>query len=128
MNNDHRLKQVTLPGLSFKDIQIVYVKILSKMTRSERVSEQDDKRQPATVVKVLNLQDNLEYRLICPSLMVSSFNDEGDEYVDKCYEVVVSSKPLPGKRYKKNVEVYEIDGTKDYKDYPNTLTEKGAKK
>ncbi len=120
MSNEHRVSQVTLPGLSFKDIQIVYVKMLGKIVKSERVKEDDDKKDIANVAKVLNLKDNKIYRLICPTLMVSSMNDEEENYVGKCYEVVVSAHPAPGKRYK-TVDVYEIDPEVDYSKSPSLL-------
>lgn len=118
--SEYRKKQVTLPGLSFKNREIAYVKALSTMHKSVRDSEPDKGEKPATVMKVLNLQDNKEYRLICPALMVSSFNDEGDEYVGKCYEIIVPAALVPGKRYK-DCEVYEIDPALDYTDYPIKL-------
>lgn len=120
--SEHRKKQVTLPGLSFKKREIAYIKVLAPMTKSVRDSEQSKDDKPATVMKVLNLQDHKEYRLICPSLMVSSFADEGEEYVGKCYEVIVPAELVPGKRYK-NCEVYEIDPSIDYTHYPMVLSD-----
>lgn len=117
MSNDHRRKQITLPGLSFKTRQIAYIKALGEMQQSTRVKEQQDNRQSATVMKILNLQDQMEYRLICPALMISAFGDEGDKYIGKCFEVVVSAEKMVGKDYK-DCQVYEIDCDRDYTDYP----------
>lgn len=120
MNTDHRQEQITLPGLSFKDREIAYIKVLSPMITSERQAGSDDKRKPATVIKVENLQDHLNYRLICPALLVSSFMDEGEEYVGKCYEIIVTSQVLPGKSYK-GVQVFAIDCNRDYGSYPTKV-------
>lgn len=102
-----RIEQITLPGLSFKGREVAYVKSLALMTSSERVSEGDDKRKRATVMKVINLEDGQVYRLICPSLLISALEDEGTDYVGKCYEINVTPDKLPGKDYK-GVRVYEI--------------------
>lgn len=102
-----RIKQITIDVLSFKERDVAYVRCLSEMHRSERVDKKDDGREAATVMRVINLVDGLEYRLVCPSLMVSAFEDESIPYVGKCFEVTCSSRPLPGKRYK-SCEVYEI--------------------
>lgn len=119
-NHDHRLGQVTLPGLSFAKREIAYVKVLSAMVTSVRNDEPDSGNKPATVMKVLNLQDQMEYRLICPALLVSSLTDEGEDYVGKCYEIQVPKDILPGKRYKA-CQVYEILPDLDYSDYPTTF-------
>lgn len=102
-----RQKQITLDVLSFKDREVAYIKCVGHMVRSDRVDQKDDGREPATVMRIVNLEDGLEYRMVCPALMVSAFEDEGFEYQGKCYEVRVSSRPVPGKRYK-HVEVFEI--------------------
>jgi len=102
-----RIKQITIDVLSFKERDVVYIRCLGEMHRSDRVDKKDDGRESATVMRVVNLEDGLEYRLVCPSLMVSAFEDESINYVGKCFEVTVSSRPVPGKRYK-SVEVYEI--------------------
>ncbi len=120
MSNEHRQQQITLPGLSFKTLEIVYIKILSELHKSDRVDSSDDKKEPATTCRVLNLKDKKEYILICPALMVSSFLDRGVDYLDKCYEVQVTGKVLPGKPYK-GVEVYQIDCNQDYSSYPDLI-------
>ena len=113
MSHDYRKQQITLPGLSFKGRTNAFVKILSKLHTSDRVESKDDKRKPATVCKIIDLQTGELCRLICPALMVSALNDEGIEYVGKCYEIVVSADKVPGKEYK-DVAVYEIDCDGDY--------------
>lgn len=102
-----RTHQITLPPLSFKKREVAYIRCLSKMHKSDRVDREDDNREPATVMRVTDLQDGGEYRLVCPALMVSAFADEDFEYVEKCFEIRVSPEPKPGKRYKE-VEVYQI--------------------
>ena len=54
---NYRKKQITLPGLSVKTREIVYVKILTKLHKSERVDQADDNREPATTCRVTNLRD-----------------------------------------------------------------------
>lgn len=103
-----RTKQVTIDALSFKTRERAYVRFLGEMHKSEKADEADDKREPATVARVLNLEDGHEYRLICPALLVSAILEEGVEYVGHCFEINVSRDPKPGKRYKE-VEVYEIE-------------------
>ena len=120
MNTEHRKSQVTLPGLSFKDREIAYVRIETPLVRSERNDELKEGEKPATVCKITNLQDGKLYRLICPALMVSALMDEGTDYVGKSFEIIVSSQPKPGKRYKE-VEVYEIDPAINYSQYPTRL-------
>lgn len=124
MGDDYRTKQITLPSLSFKEREIVYVKILTEMHKSERVDQSDDKREPATTCRVTNLQDGKDYILICPTLMVSSLQDIGAEYVDQCFEVRTTMKPMPGKQYK-GVEVYGIKCGLDYSDYPTMIDPDG---
>lgn len=102
-----RLQQITLPALSFKDRAVAYIRCIGKMCCSDRVDSKDDGRKAATVMRVINLEDGLQYRLICPALLVSAFADEGFEYVGKCFEVQVSPNKKPGKDYKE-VEVFEI--------------------
>lgn len=102
-----RLQQITLDALSFKERDVVYIRCLGEMHRSERVDKKDDGREPATVMRVTNLEDGQQYRLVCPSLMVSAFEDEAFEYKGKCFEITCSARPLPGKRYKA-CEIYEI--------------------
>ncbi len=113
MPHDHRKQQLTLPGLSFKGRTNAFVKILSKMHVSERVDSKDDGRKAATICKVIDLQTGELCRLICPALMVSALNDDGIEYVNKCYEIVVSAEKVTGKDYK-DVSVYAIDCDGDY--------------
>lgn len=117
MSNDYRKQQVTLPGLSFKERERAFVKILGPMVKSDR--DADDKKgdKAATVCKVIDLQTGELARLICPALMVSALNDEGVDYVGKCYEIIVTANKLPGKDYK-GVEVYEIDCNGDYAGLP----------
>lgn len=120
-----RTKQITLDVLSFKEREVAFIKCIGRMTTSDRVDKKDDGREPATVMRVINLEDGAEYRLVCPSLMVSAFEDEGFDYQGKCYEVRVSARPVPGKRYK-HVEVFEIqDPGDEYIIYKPT--EKGGK-
>lgn len=120
MKTDHRQAQITLPGLSFKDREVAYIKVLGIMHKSEREDNDKSGRGNATVMKVENLQDNKEYRLICPTLMVSSFEDEGEDYVGNCYEIQVTAQVLPGKQYK-GVEVYKIDPNQDYSKFPTAI-------
>ena len=120
MKTDHRQAQITLPGLSFKDREIAYIKVLGPMHKSEREEVEGSNRSAATVMKVENLQDGKEYRLICPTLMVSSFQDEGENYVGNCYEIQVTAQVLPGKQYK-GVEVYKIDPNQDYSKFPTAI-------
>ena len=106
----NRIRQITLPALSFKSREVAYVKCIGPLTQSDRVSQQDDGRKPATVMRVINLEDGGEYRLICPTLLVSALEDEGLDYLAKCYEIRVSPEKLPGKNYK-SVNIYEIEDT-----------------
>ena len=103
-----RKQQVTLPALSFKDNTQLFVYITTEIHQSERVEKKDDGRKPANTCRCINLADNKEYILICPTLMVSALQDGGIEYVGKYFEVNVTADKLPGKDYK-GVEVYEID-------------------
>lgn len=121
MKKPERINQITLPPLSFKEREVAYVKCLGTMMRSDRVDQQDDGRKPATVMRVLNLEDMLEYRLVCPALLVSAFADEGFEYKGKCFEIIVSREKKPGKDYKE-VEVFEL------KDPGDTLVQTDASK
>lgn len=105
-----RIKQITLDVLSFKGREVAFVKFIGKLHRSEKVDESDDGRKPATVARVINLEDGQEYRLVCPSLLVSALNEDETEYLNKCYEIRVSLNTKPGKAYKE-VEVYEIQCT-----------------
>lgn len=102
-----RLEQITLPGYSFKEREQGYIKSLGLMSSSQRVSEGDDKRKRATVMKIIDLETGELFRMICPSLLVSALEDEGTDYVGKCYEILVTADKLPGKDYK-GVRVYEI--------------------
>jgi hypothetical protein len=120
MSNNFRKQQVTLPGLSFKDREIVYVKILTEIGRSERVDERDDNRKAANTCRVLNLRDNKQYILICPALMVSAFADLREDPVGKCYQIIAPKHKKPGKDYKE-VEVWEVDAQHDYSKEPELL-------
>lgn len=126
MNTSHRLEQVTLPGLSFKNRQRAYIKCLGPIVESKRVGEAQDGRKAAHVMKVMNLKDKLMYRMICPALMLSAFDDEGEEYVGKCYEIYVSRNKVRGKDYK-DVHVWEISPDMDYSGYPETEDEEFEK-
>lgn len=119
MNNAHRRGQLTLPGMSFKERQYAYVRIESKITESEKVDDQEDGRHKAQTCRVTDLQTGKMYQLICPKIMVTTFEDLDDDYVGKCFEIYVSKTLVAGKRYKQ-VEVYEIDPNVDYSNYPTT--------
>lgn len=103
-----RKNQITLEVFSFKTREVAYVKFLTKITRSERVDESDDGKQVAWTARIINLEDGLQYRMVCPTLLVSALVEEDIDYVFKCFEVTVSKDPKPGKRYKE-VECWEID-------------------
>lgn len=117
---NYRKQQVTLPSLSFKEREIVYIKILTALGRSDRVDQQDDGRKPAITCRVLNLLDQKEYILICPTLMASAFADGHIDPVGKCFEVTAPRHMRPGKDYK-DVDVYQIDCSLDYSDMPEML-------
>lgn len=106
-----RTKQVTIDGLSFKGVEARYVKVLEPMAFSAKVDEGDDGRRQATTCRVINLEDGKEYRLICPTLLVSAWTDEGEGIVGKCYEILCPLDKKPGKDYRE-VSVYEIEEPK----------------
>ncbi len=103
-----RKQQITLPALSFKKRTRALIRIETPMRKSDRVDEADDNRQPATTCRVTDLQDGKLYIMVCPALMVSAICEGMDEYVGKCFEVLVSAETMPNKRYK-GVAVYEIE-------------------
>lgn len=103
-----RKEQIDLPALSFKKRTRAYVKILGTLHKSERADREDDGREPATIVKVIDLEDGLKYRMICPSVLVGILTDDELDYVGKCFEVNVAAQPAEGKRYKM-VQLWEIE-------------------
>lgn len=108
MGKFNRKQQITLPGYSFKEREVGFIKSLGQMTRSDRVGRAEDDRKRATVMKILNLEDGLLYRMICPSLLISALEDEDVDYVGRCFEICVTADVMPGKDYK-GVEVFEIE-------------------
>jgi len=117
MSNEHRIKSIALPTLSFKDREIAYIKILAKAVTPDADQKEESGKGNATVMKVIDLQTGEEVRLICPSVLTGILHEEGENYVGKCYEVYASSQVKPGKRYKE-VEVYEVACDTDYSQFP----------
>jgi hypothetical protein len=107
MATAERTQQISLPALSFKKRTRAYVKIVGKLHKSERADREDDGREPATIVKVVDLEDGLKYRMICPSVLVGILTDDEVDYVGKCFEINVAAEPVAGKRYKM-VDLWEI--------------------
>jgi len=110
---NHRVSQITLPALSFKNRNTAYVEFLSLMVKNEDSDKDKPGRRPATVAKVLNLQDGATYLLLCPSLLITALNSASEDYVGKCYEIHVSTAKVEGKEYKA-VNCWRIEPDADY--------------
>lgn len=102
-----RVAAVTVPALSFKNRTVAYVRFEGELKLSDKVERVDDKRQPATVARVVNLEDGKPYDLIAPTLLVSALLKYPVGYVGKCFEIEVSKEKVPGKQYKE-VACHEI--------------------
>lgn len=112
MEQFKRVKAWTLPVFSFKERTVGYVKILNEMVESSYKQEEGKRsRGPATVCRIVNLEDGGEYDMIVPALVQSTLRDKVRTYVGKCFEIRVTAAELPGKNYK-GAEVYEIEEPK----------------
>lgn len=104
-----RVGAVTVPTLSFKSRDRVFVKILEPIHLGKQLKETTGKeaQKPAHICRVVDLEDGSIKDLICPAVMVSTFA-EGDEkdYIGKCFEIIATKKE--GKSYK-IVEIHLID-------------------
>lgn len=108
MNNVKRIAQVTLPAISRKGHPKLYVYFLSELKRSEVSEGEDIDRKPATVARVINLEDGGEYNYVASALAVSALQQYPGGYVGKCFEINHSADKIPGKDYY-GVDIYEIE-------------------
>lgn len=112
MENVKRKSPVTLPSLSRKNHDTLYVCILSALQRSESVDESDDSREPATTCRVLNLDDGKLYTYVVSVVAVSALKRYPGGYLGRCFEIIHAKDKAPGKSYY-DVEVWEIDAPPD---------------
>lgn len=100
MSNFKRGSDASLPTLSFKNTENLFVKFL------EPIKYVVDGDKSINLVKVTNLMDGKVYNLICPTVLTSKMSAIGHEiYVGREYEI--EAKEVPGKDYKE-VTVYNL--------------------
>lgn len=117
MENVKRINQVTLPPISRKGHDVLYIKVLTDLRMSEIVDEADDGRKPATTCRVINLEDGKTYEYIASALAVTALRRYAESVVGKCFEIVHSKEKVPGKDYY-GVDVYEIECPIGHTDVP----------
>jgi len=110
---DHRKKQISLDALSFKNRNTVFITVMAPMQKNENDGKVKDGRNPATIMRVTDLQTGEICLLLCPALLITTLESYGDDYVGKSYEIHVSTDKVKGKDYKA-VSVWEIDSDHDY--------------
>ncbi len=109
-----RTNPITLPLLSFKKIETVFVRCEGEIFKGKELTEVDSdtgqkvKKKPANLMHVTNLETGILMEMIVPVLVASSLIEKMEgNYVGKCLEIFVSHKPKEGKKYK-TCEIYEI--------------------
>lgn len=103
-----RLNAVTLPPLSFKTRERVYVRFVSELGCADNIRVDEKSGKPATTATVDNLEDGKRYTLIAPALAVSALRRYPGGYEGRCFEIAASKDKVSGKNYKA-VDVYEIE-------------------
>lgn len=100
------VKRVTLPILKQRVGQPIYVKILEKMVLSE--SKGDDKKDPATVCKVYDLEHDRPAQIIVTAVTKSNLMETypDDSYVGRFFKIELFA--VEGKKYHQ-VELIEFD-------------------
>lgn len=110
-----RKKAVTLPSISFKGIETLFVKFLKPMVELEALpikgeSDSDGNQKfekAAHGVHVVNLETGEERILLCNALLIGELEKmKADDYVGKTFEI--TQKPVENKKYK-SVSIYEIN-------------------
>ena len=113
MNEFVRTKAITLPTFSFKKRTEAYVKCMSEIYLGQELDEVKsdgtiEKKAPAHLMKIIDLETTTPCEMIVPTLLLSTFTEKLDnDYVGRCFEIIVSAQPREGKRYKE-VQVFEI--------------------
>lgn len=99
------VKRVTLPILKQRVGQPIFVKILEKMELSE--SKGDDKKDPATVCKVYDLEHDHPAQIIVTAVTKSNLMESypDDSYVGKFFKIELFA--VEGKKYHQ-VELIEF--------------------
>lgn len=109
-----RTKAITLPSFSFKKRTTAYVKCISDIYLGKELEEIKsdgtvEKKAPAHLMKIIDLESNTLCEMIVPSLLLSTFVEKlENDFIDRCFEIIVSAQPKEGKRYKE-VQVFEIE-------------------
>lgn len=100
------VKRVTLPILKQRVGQPIFVKILEKMELSE--SKGDDKKDPATVCKVYDLEHDHPAQIIVTAVTKSNLMESypNDGYVGRFFKIELFA--VEGKKYHQ-VELIEFD-------------------
>lgn len=94
---------VILPTLKITEKVSYFLKFLAPINVSAK-PKQDGTVGEIAVARVLNLQDNKQYTMVCGQLLKEAMLQI--EYVGKSFEVIKT--PVDGKRFKK-YEIYEIE-------------------
>jgi hypothetical protein len=105
-----RLKSITVPTLSFKNRDLLYIRCIGELFKGKDLSGAGEgpTRKPADLMRVINLEDGVEYELVCPTLLVSTLKEKVIDYVGKCFEVHATADKIAGKNYK-GITVHEIE-------------------
>lgn len=102
------LKQVSTNLLKLRTGSSIYIRITGKMEVAKALKRQkdgDDKKEPPTLIPVVNLETGEVQSVIAGSVLKDLMNDEypKDSYVGRCFWIVVkdqkSSQGGGGRRY-----------------------------
>lgn len=94
---------VILPNLKIAENTSYFLMFLAPITVSAK-QKQDGTAGEIAVARVLNLNDNKQYTMVCGQLLKEAMVQV--EYVGKAFEIIKT--PVEGKRFKK-YEIYEVE-------------------
>lgn len=106
-----KVRNVTLPLLKLVENHAVYVRMDSAMFEGKQI---DDKKEPATLINVTNLETGEECQIIAPTVLKGILTDDypNDGYVGKSFSLVmhkVMDKADPNKLKYNKFDVAEIE-------------------
>lgn len=99
-----RKRLLTRPVLKMEQDKTRYVKVECAMFVGKDIEKDkaagDRKKEPATLVNVINLEDGTLAQIIVNAVVKSVFHDEykDDSYVGKCFAITKRGRQ-PGKQY-----------------------------
>lgn len=110
-----KVRNVTLPLLKMVENHAVYIKSMGVMFVGKQI---DDKKEPATLMNVVNLETGEEMQIIVPTVLKGILSEEypDDGYVGKSFEIILHKhmdKTDPSKLKYNKFTVAEVEAEDD---------------